>query len=143
MADAAGQWHALSCCYGRHRRPVARSNLLLWPKLQAHLPLALRGSEGPGRRTFLLELPVPLAPASDPCATRPVAARVLFFSDIIPFQSRKTEHKLPCPGLARTHMPWILARAHMPENRERDLSAIRKNNNNKMPQRPKGQSGTD
>ena len=25
-AEAAGQWHALSVVYGRHRRPVARSN---------------------------------------------------------------------------------------------------------------------
>ena len=26
MANTAGQWHALIGCYGRHRRPVARSN---------------------------------------------------------------------------------------------------------------------
>ena len=30
-----GQWHALIDCYGRHRRPVARSNCLLWPTPQA------------------------------------------------------------------------------------------------------------
>ena len=30
-----GQWHALIGCYGRHRRPVARSNWVLWPTPQA------------------------------------------------------------------------------------------------------------
>ena len=30
-----GQWHALTCCYGQHRGPVARSNRLLWPTPQA------------------------------------------------------------------------------------------------------------
>ena len=30
-----GQWHALISCYGRHRRPVARSNWLVWPTPQA------------------------------------------------------------------------------------------------------------
>ena len=34
-ADTAGQWHALVCCSGRHRRPVARSSLLLWSTPQA------------------------------------------------------------------------------------------------------------
>ena len=31
MADTAGQCHALIGWYGRHRRPVARSDWLLWP----------------------------------------------------------------------------------------------------------------
>ena len=35
MADTAGQWHALIGCSGQHRRPVARSNWLLWPTPQA------------------------------------------------------------------------------------------------------------
>ena len=35
MAGTAGQWHALFGCYGRHRRPVARSFWLLWPAPQA------------------------------------------------------------------------------------------------------------
>ena len=35
MADTAGQCHALIGCYGRHRRPVARSYWLLWPTPQA------------------------------------------------------------------------------------------------------------
>ena len=35
MAGTAGQWYALIGCYGRHRRPVARSNVLLWPTPQA------------------------------------------------------------------------------------------------------------
>ena len=35
MADTAGQWHAPSGCCDRHRRPVARSNWLLWPTPQA------------------------------------------------------------------------------------------------------------
>ena len=35
MANTAGQWHALIDCYSQHRRPVARSNRLLWPTPQA------------------------------------------------------------------------------------------------------------
>ena len=50
MADTAGQWHALTDCYGRHRRPVARSNLLLWPKPQAGHGTARRGQEERRRR---------------------------------------------------------------------------------------------
>ena len=34
IAARGGQWHALTACYGRHRRPVARSNWLLWPTPQ-------------------------------------------------------------------------------------------------------------
>ena len=41
MADTAGQWHALVGCYGRHRRPAARSNWLLWPTPQASVTVAL------------------------------------------------------------------------------------------------------
>ena len=29
----------IGCCYGRHRRPVARSNWLLWPTQQAKTTL--------------------------------------------------------------------------------------------------------
>ena len=35
MANTAGQLHALIDCYGQHRKPVARSNWLLWPTPQA------------------------------------------------------------------------------------------------------------
>ena len=35
LSPSHGQWHALIGCYGRHRRPVARSNWLLWPAPQA------------------------------------------------------------------------------------------------------------
>ena len=35
MANTTGQWHTLIDCYGRHRRPVARSNWLIWPTPQA------------------------------------------------------------------------------------------------------------
>ena len=34
VADTAGQWHALNHCYGQPRRPVARSDCLLWPTPQ-------------------------------------------------------------------------------------------------------------
>ena len=30
-----GKWHALIDCYGQYRRPVARSDLLLWPAPRA------------------------------------------------------------------------------------------------------------
>ena len=30
-ANTAGQGHALTDCYGQHRRTVARTNLILWP----------------------------------------------------------------------------------------------------------------
>ena len=36
MANTAGRRHALIGCYGRHRRPVARSSWLLWPTPQAN-----------------------------------------------------------------------------------------------------------
>ena len=41
MADTAGQWHALIDLYGRRRRPVVRSKLLLWPTPQAARAMAL------------------------------------------------------------------------------------------------------
>ena len=30
MANTAVQWQALIACYGQHRKPVPRSNCLLW-----------------------------------------------------------------------------------------------------------------
>ena len=48
MADAAGQWHVLIDCYGRHLRRVARSNwllLLLWPTPQEVLTVAAAALE--------------------------------------------------------------------------------------------------
>ena len=36
MANTAGRRHALSNCYGQHRRPVARSHWLLWPTPQVY-----------------------------------------------------------------------------------------------------------
>ena len=41
MANTAGQWHALTGCYGQHRRRVARSNWLLWPTPQASSTFSL------------------------------------------------------------------------------------------------------
>ena len=48
MADTAGQWHAPSGCYGQHRRPVARSNCLLWPTPQMWFALVPLGGEAAG-----------------------------------------------------------------------------------------------
>ena len=41
MPNTAGQWRAPIGWYGQHRRPVARSNWLIWPTPQAAADTAL------------------------------------------------------------------------------------------------------
>ena len=59
MADTAGQWRVLIDCYGRHRRPVARSNWLLWPTSQANGTLKLAAMADTSGRDELRRAPVP------------------------------------------------------------------------------------
>ena len=58
MADTAGQCTiALIGCYGQHRRPVARSNWLLWPTPQGqwHALIGCHGQHRRPNRTLSLE----------------------------------------------------------------------------------------